>query len=431
MKVLLLSTSDLDGGAARATYRLHKGFQSINTVSQMLVQAKHSDDERVITTQKRCDVGEAIGVLRRGIDNLPLKAYPGRDRASYSPQWLPDRINAKVAQLNPDIINLHWVNKGYLQIESLAKFNKPLVWSLHDMWSFTGGCHYSQGCDRYEVSCGACPYLQSEKSLDLSRWVWQRKARNWKDLNLTIVALSSWLAKCAQSSSLFKNSRVETIPNGLNTESYKPVHQKIARKLLNLPLDKKLILFGSVNPTSDKRKGFHLLQSALQSLKQSGWQEDLELVIFGTSQPEKPVEMGFKAHYLGMFSDDPSLALVYSSADIFIAPSIQENLANTVMESLACGTPCVAFRIGGMSDLIEHQKNGYLAEPFKIEDLAQGIVWVLDNAERHQKLAEYARKKVEQEFAIEIQARRYMCLFAEILERGYDKKTINQRKQAT
>ncbi|MGK7899614.1 MAG: glycosyltransferase, partial [Xenococcus sp. (in: cyanobacteria)] len=187
---------------------------------------------------------------------------------------------------------------------------------------------------------------------------------------------------------------------------------------LNLPQNKKLVFFGAAKATSDKRKGFELLQKALQYLSKSGYQNELELVIFGASRPDNPPAFGFKEHYLGRFGDNLSLALIYSAADVFIAPSIQENLANTVMEALACGTPCLAFNIGGMPDMIEHEKNGYLAQPYKIEDLARGISWVLENEARHQKLSHRAREKVEQEFAMEIPARRYSSLFNEILKKS-------------
>jgi glycosyltransferase involved in cell wall biosynthesis len=282
------------------------------------------------------------------------------------------------------------------------------------MWAFTGGCHYSQDCDRYTASCGACPQLYSSENWDLSRWVWQRKAKSWKDLDLTIVALSSWLSNCASSSSLFRDRRIEVIPNGLDIRKYRPINRHVARELLNLPQDKHLVLFGSIWATNVKRKGFHLLQPALQDLNQSGWQDKLELVIFGASQPNNPPDFGFKVHYLGTLSDDLLLALIYSAADVFVLPSTEENLANTVMESIACGTPCVAFNIGGMPDMVEHLKNGYLAQPYKIEDLAKGIAWVIENEERHQKLSHRAREKAEQEFTLEIQAHRYLSLFSEL-----------------
>ena len=412
MNVLLLSTSDITGGAGRAAYRLHQGLQSLGVDSQMLVQYKSSDDKTVTAPSTR--LGEGTAKMRVAFDALPLKFYHQRDDTTFSLQWLPDGIAQKVIQSEPDVINLHWTGEAFIQVETIAKFNRPLVWSLHDMWAFTGGCHYSQDCDRYTASCGVCPQLHSSKNWDLSRWVWQRKAKAWSNLNLTIVALSSWLAKCARSSSLFKDLRVELIPNGIDTTKYRAIERQVARELLQLPQDKHLVLFGSLKATSDKRKGFHLLQPALQDLSKSGWHDELELVIFGASQPDNPPEFGFKVHYLGTLSDDLSLALVYSAADVFVLPSTQENLANTVMEAIACGIPCVAFNIGGMPDMIEHQKNGYLAQPYKIEDLAQGIAWVLENEDRYHKLSYRAREKVEHEFTLEIQSHRYLSLFTEI-----------------
>jgi len=414
MNVLLVSTYDIEGGAARAAYRLHQGLQGKGISSKMLVQDKSSNDVTVFAPKTRLDQG--IARARLTLDALPLKFYRKRDSSTFSLQWLPDGILPKITPLESDVINLHWIGEAFLQAEAIAKFDKPLVWTLHDMWTFTGGCHYNQDCDRYTASCGACPQLGSSKDWDLSRWVWQRKAKAWRNLNLTIVALSSWLAKCATSSSLFQDMRVELIPNGLDTERYKPINRHVARDLLNLPQDKQLILFGSLKATGDKRKGFHLLQPALRDLSKSGWQDRLELVIFGASEPDNPPDFGLKAHYLGTFSDDLSLALVYSAADVFVLPSTQENLANTVMEAIACGTPCVAFNIGGMPDMIEHQKNGYLAQAYKNEDLAQGITWVLENEERHQKLSHRAREKAQQEFTLEIQARRYLSIFTEICD---------------
>ncbi len=416
MKVLLINTSDSKGGAARAAYRLHQGLQSINVNSQMLVQVKQGDAQAVIGPSAESGIGKARTGLRLTLDRLPLKFYSNCGATPYSSHWLPDTINSKVAQLAPDVINLHWISSGYLQIETIAKFNQPIVWTLHDMWAFTGGCHYNQECDKYTVSCGACPQLGSKRDWDLSRWVWQRKAKAWQNLDLTIVALSSWFRKRVSSSSLFKDLRVEIIPNGLDTEKYRPIEQKVARELLRLPQDKQLLLFGALGATSDKRKGFHLLQPALQELSQSGWKDKLELVVFGASRPENPPELGFKAHYLGHLNDDLTLALVYSAADAMIVPSIQESFGQTASESLACGIPVVAFNATGLKDIVDHQQNGYLAQPYKIEDLARGIAWVLENEERHRKLSHRAREKVEQEFTLEIQARRYLSLFTEILE---------------
>jgi len=412
MKILHLSTSDIEGGAARAAYRLHQGLKATDVDSQMLVRAKSSIDRAVIQEQTK------LTKLGPSLNGLPLRFYPHRQSGLFSPQWFPDAIAPKVKQLDPDIIHLHWIYNGYLQIETLTKFNKPIVWTTHDMGAFTGGCHYTGKCDQYTNSCGACPQLKSNKVGDLSRWVWNRKAKAWKDLNLTVVCASSWMAECARASSLFKNLRVEVIPYGLDLEKYKPIEQKLARKLLDLPQDKQLVLFGtSPGIIGDPRKGFQLLQPALQNLNQFGWQEKLELVVFGASQPENPINLGFRTHYLGQFQDDISLALVYSSADVMVVPSIQEAYGQTASESLACGTPVVAFAATGPKDIIDHQYNGYLANPFEIEDFAKGIAWILEN-NCNQKLRIAAREKAEREFALDLQADRYLSVYQELLTRN-------------
>lgn len=410
MKPLIISTFDIAGGAARATFRLHKGLLGLGLESQLVVQYKSSDDKTVIGPQNKLE--KWINQMRPTLDNLPLRVYSGGNKM-FSPQWFPDLIYDKIKQLSPDIINLHWVC-GYVQIESMTKFTQPLIWTLHDMWAFTGGCHYTQDCDRYSSSCGACIQLDSHKEHDLSRWVWERKAKAWKHLNLTIVTPSEWLAQCVRKSSLLRNYRVEVIPNGIDIQRYKPINRSIAREWLNLPQDKQLILFGAAS-TSQPRKGFHLLKSALQNLSQAGQKDNLELVVFGASQPDEQSNLGFKCHYLGNFNDDVSLALVYAGADVFVAPSTQDNLPNTVMEALACGTPCVGFDIGGMPDMIEHQRNGYLAKPIDVESLAAGIAWVLSDSDRTLCLRQRAREKVEQEFSLELQAQRYSKLFAEVI----------------
>lgn len=409
MKILHVNTSDLDGGAARAAYRLHQGLQLLGVSSHMLVRDKASADKSVIPQRA------ILTKLGPSFSKLPLRFYPNRSRTNFSPQWFPDKIATNVKQLDPDIVHLHWICNGYVQIETLAKFKRPIVWTLHDMWAFTGGCHYSQECDRYTYSCGACPQLHSAKNQDLSSWIWHRKAKAWKDLNLTIIAPSRWFAECAKASSLFKDQRIEVVPHGLDTQKYKPVNQQFARELLCLPQDKKLVLFGASSAAlGDQRKGFHLLKPALQALSKSGWQDRIELVIFGTSRSQKTADLGFRVHYLDRLYDDISLALVYSAADVMVVPSMQEAFGQTASESLACGRPVVAFKATGPKDIVDHQQNGYLAKPFEIEDLARGIAWVLNSKERHQKLCIAARKKAEQEFTLELQAQRHLSIFKEL-----------------
>jgi glycosyltransferase involved in cell wall biosynthesis len=415
MKVCLLSNSDGRGGGYAAAYRLHRGLIKSGIDSTMLVGEKTSGDHTILSPMNK--LSQVWAKLIPGVSYLPLLLYKRRELTPYSLQWLPDHLASKVARISPDIINLHWINAGFLQIETLAKFEQPIVWTLHDMWPFTGGCHYSGECDRYTDSCGACPQLGSDRKADISRWVWWRKARAWKNINLTLVTPSRWLADLAGRSSLFGDLRIEVIPNGLDIQHYRPLDRDMVRDLLGLPKDKRLILFGATSPTSDRRKGFYLLQDALQRLGEDvSWRDCLELVIFGASEPPDSPRFSLKTHYLGRLTDDISIALVYAAADVFVAPSLQDNLPNTVMEALACGTPCVAFKIGGMADMIEHRENGYLAHPYDIEDFVKGIAWVLE--EPKNRLIACAREKVEREFALEIQAERYLQLYERILNRS-------------
>jgi glycosyltransferase involved in cell wall biosynthesis len=415
MKIVILSTSDIDGGAARAAYRVHKGIQSVGINSQMLVQSKHSDDPTVIGPQTKLQKG--LGIIKPTLDAIPLQLYPKRNNVIFSPAILPNNIATKITNLDPDIINLHWVAGGFLKPKTLKQFNKPIIWTLHDMWAFTGGCHYDQECGRYLKSCGKCPVLGSSKNWDLSRWIWNKKNKAWKDLDFIVVTTSRWLGDCAKASSLFHNKQVKVIPSCLDLSTFKPFDKQISRELLSLPQNKKIILFGAMNSTSDKRKGFQQLQLALQEMINNVPNTEVELLVFGSSGQNDMLNLELKTHYLGTLNDNISLALLYNAADVLIAPSIQENLANIVMESLACGTPCVAFDIGGMSDMIEHKYNGYLAKPFNIEDLAKGIEWVIEDENRWQILSHRARQKAEELFNVESVAQQYIELYNEILGR--------------
>jgi glycosyltransferase involved in cell wall biosynthesis len=408
---LILSTYDIQGGAARAAYRLHQGLRSIGVDSQILTNHQTSDDPQVIGSRSKLE--KTIAFLRPGIDGLPLARYRQRSRDRYSLAWLPENRVQQIDVLNPDIVNLHWVGSGFLRLESLKKIKQPIVWTMHDMWAFTGGCHYTDGCDRYLKQCGACPQLDSRSKNDLSHWGWERRRQIFKQLDLTIVTPSQWLTDRAKQSPLLCNYRTETISNGLDLTIYKPYDKIWVRSLLKLPQDKTLILFGASDATSDRRKGFHLLAEALQQLRLMEWDVLPEIVIFGASHGN--LDCGFPVHYLGVLQDDLTLALAYSAADVFVAPSIQDNLPNTVLESIACGTPTVAFEIGGMPDLIESGKTGYLAQPFDTEDLAKGIQWALTTP---QPLGIQARQMAEQRFGLKRQACAYQDLFESLLVAG-------------
>jgi glycosyltransferase involved in cell wall biosynthesis len=414
MNLLILNTSDNNGGAAIATYRLHRGLRSIGVNSSLMVQDKGTDDFTVIGPKTTRQIITAY--LRPYWERWNLRAYPKRERVIFSSAALPDKLACNVNDLSPDIVHLFWVNLAFMKIETLSRFNSPIVWTLHDMWPFTGGCHYDNECGRFCQSCGRCPALGSDDERDLSRKIWERKKKSWAGLPIVVVATSHWLADMARASSLFKDQRIEVIPNGIDTEKYKPLDQKMARAAFGLPQDKHLILFSAFSATTDKRKGNHLLMPALAKMAREGWGSSTELVIIGASAPETPPELGMRVHYVGNLHDEISQVLLYSAVDVTVAPSMQENLSNVVVESLACGTPIVAFDIGGMPDMINHQQSGYLATPFEPEDLAAGVMWVLEDKVRHDMLARHARQMAVEKYALESVSRQYLALYQSILE---------------
>ncbi len=414
MKVLMLNTYDEWGGAAKAAFRLSRGVQGIGIDSRLMVQGKTSDAKDVIGTED--PVAKFVYGMRTAFGTMPVRLYPKKPVYNFSPAMMPDCLAGQVAGIGPDIIHLHWLGAGFMRVETLSKFKQPLVWTLHDSWAFTGGCHMPYECVRYRETCGSCPVLGSKQEKDLSRWVWRRKKRAWRSLNLTVVTPSRWLAECAKTSSLFRGTRIEVIPNGLDLSTFKPIDRRLARELLGLPQHKKFILFGGIGIASDPNKGFQFLLPALRSIAARGWQHDAELMVFGCSEPDSAPAFGMKANYLGRLHEDVSLVLLYSAADLFVAPSMQENLPNTVMEAMACGTPCVAFNQGGMSDLIDHEVTGYMARPFDEDDLAKGIEWLLKNDGSRRETSLRCRRKVEEMFALEKVAGRYAELYGTILK---------------
>ncbi len=413
MKIILINTNDIEGGAAIAAYRLLKGLQQSRIEAQMLVQSKKSDDYSVIGPQTKWQ--KIFGKFTHTLDSIPLRFYKQRKKIIFSPAFLPDNINKKIQDINPDIIHLHWIASGFIRIETLAKINKPIVWTLHDSWAFTGGCHIPFDCKKYTGSCGQCPVLNSNKKNDLSYKIWERKEKSWKNLDLTIVTPSSWLGECAKKSSLFCKTQIEVIPNGIDLNRFKPIDKNIAKDILCLPKDKKMILFGAMSAINDQNKGFHLLKQVFKKFQLIG-NKNIEFVIFGSSKPRDEENLGFKTHYLGRLNDEISLAVVYSAADTMIIPSIQEAFGQTASESMSCGTPVVAFGTTGLLDIVDHQINGYLAEPFDTTDLAYGIKWVLEDSIRWKQLNQNAREKVIKEFDIIKVAKRYIDLYKDVIK---------------
>jgi glycosyltransferase involved in cell wall biosynthesis len=410
MKILILNTYDIKGGAARAAYRLHKALLVIGIDSQMLVQSKSSEDYTIISAERK--LYKLLNTLRPILDSVINLFYRNRTRTHFSSALLPSgNIVKRINKINPDIVHLHWICGGMIRIEDLARINAPIVWSLHDMWAFTGGCHYDEECKGYENKCGNCKVLSSKRSFDLSSIIFNRKQKAFSKIeNITVVGLSKWLNDSSKNSPLLKDKTHINLPNPIDTNIYRPFDKNKSRELWNLPSNKKLVLYGAMKSTSDPRKGFVELSQALNNLNR----KDVEFVVFGSDKPKKSQEYGFKTHYLGNLSDDISLVTLYSAVDVMIVPSLQENLSNSIMESLSCGTPVVAFNIGGNSDMIKHKYCGYLANSFLSADLAHGIEWVLDNSKKYD-LSNNSRDHIIANFDSKLVASKYHELYRKIL----------------
>ncbi|WP_457747003.1 glycosyltransferase family 4 protein [Sulfurimonas sp.] len=409
MKVVIVSSSDLYGGAARASYRLHKALINHNINSTMVVQKKISDDYTVIGPKSR--LGAVIDGLRPALDHIIMKLL--QSKTLFSSSYLPfSPIASKINALKPDIVHLHWITGGTLRIEDLQRIKAPIVLSCHDMWPFTGGCHYDENCGRYIDNCGSCKVLKSNKENDISRRVFNRKLKIYSKIeNLLIICSSRWLTQCAQRSTLFKHKNIVTLPNCIDTELFQPIDKNIVKNIFSIPKKRKIILFSAMNALSDPRKGFKELYKAINMLQL----ENIAFVISGSSKPKDFVELNHATYFIPPLADEYSLPLMYNIADVVIVPSLQENLANSIIESLSCGVPVVAFNVGGNPDIIEHKKNGYLAQSFESEDMAYGIEWVLNN-KNYASLSNEARYTALNKFDSKVVAQQYIKLYENFLK---------------
>jgi glycosyltransferase involved in cell wall biosynthesis len=409
MKILLLSTFDNRGGAARAGFRLCEGLRAAGHEAKMVVQEK---SENVDFVELPDHFSFKLFPKFRGYLDLIPGVLLAREKILFSIGWLPGKsVKRKISRFNPDIIHLQWINKGFINLKMLAEINKPVVWTLHDMWAFTGGCHYSYECDRFLTGCGKCPVLHSKREKDLSWYLYKRKKRIYDLIpSLTIITPSLWLTDMARKSGVFGNHPVLNIPYAININTYKKTDMLLARKKLGLPVDKKLILFNAMNATTDERKGYRYLMSALESVDL----KDIGVVIVGADRLSGLEPPGLDVHLLGIMSDTELMVESYNACDIFVLPSLQDNLPNTVLESLACATPVVGFNTGGIPDMIEHKRNGYLAAYKSISDLANGIKWCLYDADAGM-LSDNARRKILNEFSEEIIIQKHVDLYQQLL----------------
>ena len=418
LRVLHLSSYDAHDGAARGSTLLAKALQSQGVEAPLVVGRKLSGDPAIFPMPGK--IAPFSARLRMKFDRVPLRLYHKSQDAFWTVGWLPSRVGRLTREFAPDIVHLHWVGAGFLSIAALKQFDCPIVWTLRDMWPFTGGCHYTAGCQRYLQMCGACPQLRSQKVEDLSRTIWNMKQKHWQGLDLWFVAISNWLADCTRSSPLLSSFPIEVIPNGIDLHYFRPTAKSVARQAWDLPPDRRIIVYGAMRALQDPRKGYAELIAAIRKLKEAGQAEDLMLVVFGDPNVGELPDLEIASRNVGYISDDHQLSRLYSAADVAVVPSLEEAFGKTVVEAMACGSPVVAFDIGGPRDIITHLHDGYLAEPQSVDDLARGISWALGQVKHGPALGERARAKVEAEYDIDVVAASYEKLYRRILLRTHN-----------
>lgn len=408
MKILIVNTSDIHGGAAIAAYRLMNALLREGEHVKMLVRDKQTDHTGVIPAGGKLQ-NKINFYLERGVIFLRNR-FTKRHLFDISIANTGLSITDLLAFREADVIHLHWINQGMLSLDEIGRIiasGKKIVWTMHDMWPFTGICHHAAGCTRYERSCGECPWLRSPSRNDLSHQLFLAKQAVYTRGQITFVACSNWLRELAAKSPLTAGHRVISIPNPIDTTFYIPMDKSEARQRLKLPEDKKIVLFAAVK-ASDPRKGIDYLAEASRIMAQQ--HDDILFLIAGNDGEELGERLSLPARSLGYVAPQ-DMAGVYNAADLFVTPSLQENLPNTIMEAMACGTPCVGFRTGGIPEMISHGTNGYVAAYKDAEDLANGILWTLYQADT-ETLSSNAREKVLQEYSQEIIAVQYRDIYA-------------------
>ncbi|KKD61341.1 hypothetical protein RN22_06375 [Grimontia sp. AD028] len=378
MKVLHVSYQDCSGGAHIAARRICEAQRNAGIDATMLVNSKGSSKTFVKDVSlKRKVYNMFVNMFGQKLINAQSKST---NPILHSLNIFPSKFYHLINSSDCDVVNLHWINAEFIRIEDIAKINKPIVWTLHDMWPFSGAEHYddlehpNRYVEGYTKSNRPMHYIG--KDLDLS--VFKRKKKSYSS-EIYIVSPSNWMKECASRSELLKHNPHKVIPNTLDTNIFKPLNKNVCRELLGLPTGKKLILFGAFNGKDDPRKGFKFVKKAIDILNENEMAKDIEFVIYGSEQYTNEHFGKIKANYIGKFSDEISLSAIYNAVDVFVAPSMQDNLPNTILEAQACGTPTVAFDIGGISDLVFSNIQGYLATAFDPTEIAQGVIHMLES----------------------------------------------------
>ena len=373
MNVLLVSTSERSGGGAIAARRLMEALNKNGVKAKMMVRDKQSDAATVYR------VGNKVPKLLERLAILPHVSPNGGWGGFRSCMWQADIANVGIDITRTqefreaDVIHLHWVCQGMLSLDGIERImnsGKRVVWTLHDEWPYLGVCHYRGECN--ESECRRCPIFCGS----LPHNIYLRKRSIYQRWHPTFVGCSQWMTNQAQRA--LPSERVVHINNCIPSDLFHPTEMQQARQALSLPQDRRLLLFCSQNVT-DERKGMTYLIEAIKALPQGESGEGTpHLVIVGKNAEQIPLPDGIQATCFGSVGEQ-MMPQLYNAVDVFLTPSLQDNLPNTIAEAMSCGTPCVGFDVGGIPEMIDHQENGYVARYRDAADLAAGIRFVLSH----------------------------------------------------
>jgi glycosyltransferase involved in cell wall biosynthesis len=343
---------------------------------------------------------------------LFIKILKTENLTLHSPQIFSSRWVKKINNCDADIIHLHWTQNEMLSISDISSIKKPIIWTLYDMWAFCGAEHYTSEF-RWKYGYQNRNRPAYESGFDLNLWTWKRKINNWKK-PINIITPSHWLGNCIKESKLMNNWPIQVIPLPIDTDFWKPLKKNLAREALDLPKELPIVLFGAVGGGQDPRKGFDLLLDSLKFLSDNQYTKNIQLVVFGQTKPKILPNLNFSIHYIGHLYDDITLRTLYSAADVMIVPSRLEAFGQTASEAQACGTPVVAFDNGGLKDIILHLQTGYLANSFDTQDLANGIIWSLEQC-KNNTINIQSRNEAIRRFSYEIVAEQYKKIYERLL----------------
>lgn len=419
LKVLHLVAGELSGGAARGAYWLHQAQRVAGIDSILMTSARNDLGDSSVISLTKSFWQKLKFILISQLNGLLKLVYKDRKNLIFSTGFEGADFTKHPAYKSADIVHLHWIN-GLVSMRTLRKVDKPVVWTMRDMWPLTGGCHYAMECEKYRTGCGSCPQLGSQSKYDLSRLVVANKRKSLNN-GMRLVGISEWLSSCAKDSYMFSGFKVDTIANNIDTNQFFPVDRKSAREILGLPSNKKIILVGATSIT-DFYKGYDLFIESINSLYLS----DIHIAIFGNTNKQALEKIGIKYTSLGYLVDVISLRLAYAAADVFVAPSRMEAFGKTLIEAMACGTPVVCFDATGPKDIVTHKVTGYKAQPFDPADLAAGIKWVVDQPQdKYVQLCQQARQRAMDVFGSHVAVEQYKRLYFDLLGQPENRAQLN------